>query len=194
MARTVRQLRARQLWYRPIRRLQARLPLPPLKPAQINGDRATRMREAVLEWGPGEIAQRIANADAICAGRFTFLNVAPDLPTVPWRHAPVSHLWSFNLHYFDYSLDLAWAFEQTRDPRYLNRFEDLVTDWERETANGGGDAWSPYAVSVRVINLTYSLLVLGGSLAPDFRRRLTDSLHRQVVFLSTRLEWHLLAN
>lgn len=194
LARTIVHLRVRQLWYRPIRTLQTRLPLPPLAPARLSSERLPQLRAALLECGPGDITKRIARADEICRNRFTFLNVSLDLPKVPWREAPVSHLWSFNLHYFDYAVDLAWAFQETGDPRYLARFEELVTDWESEPVDVGGDAWNPYAVSVRAINWSYVLLLTGDSLTPDFRSRFTDSLHRQVVFLASRLEWHLLGN
>jgi uncharacterized heparinase superfamily protein len=154
------------------------------------------MRIAMLEWGPGKIEMRIARANDICDHRFNFLNVSREFRSIPWNETPVSHLWSFNLHYFDYALDLAWAFQQTGNQRYLRRFEELVKDWERATRLGGsgGDAWNPYAVSVRAINWSYVLVLVGDSLDPDFRRQLTDSLHRQIVFLSSRLEWHLLGN
>jgi uncharacterized heparinase superfamily protein len=152
------------------------------------------MRAALLACGPGDIAKRISRANAVCQNRFTFLNVSQDLAKIPWSDTPVSHLWSFNLHYFDYAVDLAWAFEETRNQRYLVRLDALVTDWERETGAGSGDAWNPYVVSVRAINWSYVLLLSRDSLTPDFRRRLTDSLHRQVAFLSNRLEWHILGN
>lgn len=194
LARTILHLRVRQLWYRPIRRLQTRLPLPPLSPARLSAERVPRLRAALLECGPGDIAKRISRANEICRNRFTFLNVSLDLPKVPWHDAPASHLWRFNLHYFDYAVDLAWAFQATGDPRYLARLEELVTDWDSQAVDLGGDAWNPYAVSVRAINWSYMLLLAGHSLTPDFQRRVTDSLHRQVVFLSGRLEWHILGN
>jgi uncharacterized heparinase superfamily protein len=195
LVRTVRHLRFRQLYYRPIRRLQGRLSLPPIVPSQLNTEHVARMRATMLEWGAGESAKRIARADEICAGQFSFLNVTRDLPSVPWCDRPVSHLWSFNLHYFDYALDLAWAFHETGSPRYVARFEELVEDWERSTQAGACiDAWNPYALSVRMINWSYALILLEESLNADFRRRLIDSLHRQAVFLSRRLEWHLLGN
>lgn len=195
VVRTVRHLRFRQLYYRPIRSLQARLALPPLSPARVNDDRIARMRAVMLEWGPDDIASRVSRADDICGGRFRFLGVARDLPSVPWCDRPVSHLWSFNLHYFDYALDLAWAFYESRDPRYIGRLQELVEDWERVARRPGcPDAWNPYVVSVRLINWIYVLVLLGDSLDEDFRGRLIDSLHQQAVFLSRRLEWHLLGN
>ena len=35
-------------------------------------------------------------------------------PPVDWTARHVSHLWSYNLHYFDYALDLAWQVVNTR--------------------------------------------------------------------------------
>lgn len=152
------------------------------------------MAEAVAAWGPGEPDERLRRAGEVCAGRFTFLGHTEALPAPDWRRRHVGYLWSYNLHYFDYALDLAWAYRLSRDPRFVRRFEELADGWIAATADGAGDGWEPYPLSLRVVNWTQALLLLGDALAPAFRERLEGSLARQFALLERRLEWHILAN
>ncbi|HJQ11887.1 MAG TPA: alginate lyase family protein [Gemmatimonadaceae bacterium] len=191
---TVRYLRPRQIIYRPIRMLQARIPSKPGRSAPIDVSRIAQLGKEVIAWGPGDIDARIARANEIVRGRFTFLNKSADFSAIPWNEKPISPLWSFNLHYFDYAVDLAWAFRQTGERKYLERFQDLFNDWQRSTRHGRGDAWAPYVVSVRVVNLLWTYLLLDANLDASFGKALMDSVHRQTVYLERRLEWHLLGN
>ena len=88
------------------------------------------MRQRILAWGPDQISDRVARANEVCERRFRFLNVEREFQSIPWRGTPVGALWSFNLQYFDYAVDLAWAFHETKDSRYLRITEALLTDWE----------------------------------------------------------------
>jgi uncharacterized heparinase superfamily protein len=152
------------------------------------------MAETVAAWGPGDAEGRLRRAEDVLEGRFTFLNHSEMLPEVDWCTRYVSHLWSYNLQYFDYAIDLAWAFRITGDCRFVRRFEDLADSWIASAAPGRGDAWEPYSTSLRLVNWTYALLLLGDSLQGAFRQRLMSSLYAQSVFLERRLEFHILAN
>jgi uncharacterized heparinase superfamily protein len=194
-ARTARRLRWRQWVYRPVRRLQSRFPAPPLAgPAPaVDPARAAAMASALAAAGPGDAAARRARADAVLAGRFAFLGHEERLDAVDWTSRRVSHLWSYNLHYFDYAVDLAWAFRLTGDAAYARRFEALAGGWIAATAGGRGDGWEPYPVSLRIVNWTYARLLFGDALGA-FAAELDASLARQIGFLEQRLEWHVLAN
>ena len=193
-ARTVRHLTWRQIAYRVIRRMQRRIP--PRHHHRIEpalGDQA-RMAAVLVGVGSGDAPQRLPVADAVCRGEFSFLNTSRTLERIDWRTRYVSHLWSYNLHYFDYALDLAWAHRLTGAEQYVSRFVQLASDWITDTKDGTGDGWEPYAISVRVLNWSRALVLFGDSISPAAKTRLLLSLYDQVAFLRRRLERDLLAN
>ncbi|MFL5581443.1 MAG: heparinase II/III family protein [Gemmatimonadaceae bacterium] len=197
-ARTLRHLRPRQLLYLPLRRLQRGAPGAAGAPATAAdaprlSPRADSLRDTMIAWGPRN-EDAVARADAVLAGRFTFLNHTETLPRIDWRRRHVSHLWSYNLHYFDYAADLAWAWRLTADARYAERFVELATGWAAATAGLRGDGWEPYTVSLRVVNWASALLLLEDAVPADVRARLLASAHAQLVALERQVEWHLLAN
>jgi hypothetical protein len=194
-ARTVRHLRPVQWWYLPVRRIQAVLPQPSLAQADAppRADPAP-LAAALVRWGPGDAEGRLSRAREVRDGVFTFVGHTERLERVDWTRRYTSHLWSYNLHYFDYALDLAWAARLTGEAAFARRFAALATEWVDATAPGRGDGWEPYALSVRVVNWSYALLLLGDALDPPVRERLWGSVHRQLRYLERRLELHLLAN
>jgi len=194
-ARTVRHLRWEQWVYRPIRRLQQYLPVrvkprtqPPLD------ERFQTLADEIHAWGAGDLEYGIRRANAVLAGEFRFLNHSEQLIEIDWSQRYVSHLWSYNLHYFDYALDLAWAFLETGDKRYCGHFIDMVNSWIAGNPPGQGDGWEPYAVSLRVVNWLYALLLFGETINRATRERIEASLAMQFEYLSRRLELHILAN
>lgn len=194
LVRTARRLRWRQWLYRPLRRVQGRFPAASAAAAAVDAGRAAALLAAVRAEGPGDGAARIARADAVLEGRFDFVGHALRLDPVDWRTRHVSALWTYNLHYFDYAADLAWAFDLTGDERYVRGFEALAGSWIAATADGRGTAWDPYPVSLRVVNWTRALVLLGGAMDAGARTTVERSLHRQLRHLERRLEWHVLAN
>lgn len=76
-----------------------------------------------------------ALAEAVCAGRFTHLGLTLDLGIPPnWRGAvlPADEEWEIEWHKFAYGLDLAHAFCDTGDPRFLQTWERLVCSWMQQ--------------------------------------------------------------
>jgi uncharacterized heparinase superfamily protein len=192
--RTLRHLRWQQTAYGFWRRLQ-RPPSPGVKQrSEIAESQAQKLAVAVAELGIDPARPYMERAAEILSGRFVFLNHGETLPVIDWRRRYVSHLWNYNLHYFDYAIDLAWAYRATHDEKYSTGFEALVSSWIEGTTDGSGDGWQPYAVSLRVVNWMYSVLILGAALSPGFRGRITDSIFFQLSFLERRVEWHLRAN
>jgi uncharacterized heparinase superfamily protein len=156
--------------------------------------RADRLRQAIVELGVDPARDGIQRADQVVAGQFEFLNQREYLAPIDWTQSQFNRLWTYNLHYFNYALDLAWAFRQTGERKYPAAFEKLVSSWISSTRDGRGDAWDPYPISVRTVNWIYALLLLENSLSPEFRAGVNASLFRQLCFLERRVEWHLLGN
>jgi hypothetical protein len=195
-ARTLRHLKPEQLLYLPLRRVQARLPLPRTGPGVgMDAARAARLAAEVAAWGPGDEGARIAAADEVCRGVFRFLNHAEALGGEPaWTARQVGHLWSYHLHYFAYGVDLAWAWRITGDRGYAARFEELALGWIAATEGGRGDGWEPYALATRAIQWMEALLLFGDGVRPEARDAIGRSLWRQLAVLERRLERHLGAN
>jgi hypothetical protein len=194
-ARTARHLKPTQWLHWPLRRLQAIFPAP-ARGVRVawDAEAAARLGAVVAGWGPADAEARLCRAESILADAFCFLNHCETLPQIDWRRRHVSHLWSYNLHYFDYALDLAWAYRLTGDTRFPMRFEALVDSWCEAHRERCGDGWEPYPVSLRIVNWSYALLLFEDALSRAFRERLKASLAEQAALLSRRLELHLLAN
>jgi uncharacterized heparinase superfamily protein len=194
LADTLRHLRWEQWVYRPLRRVQSRYQRPSATSWRLDPSRVTALREAVIEWGPQDTAAHTACAERVARGEFRFLNHSEIPPRVHWRRRYVSHLWSYNLHYFDFARDLAWAYRETGDARHVERFQELASDWMEQVGEGGGDGWEPYALSLRLVNWTYAWLLFDDALEAGFRDRLLDSIAAQANHLRRNLELHLLGN
>lgn len=126
--------------------------------------------------------------EAICAGRWQFLNVSEEIGFPPdWDGERPSRLWQYNLHYFDW----LWLldFEAARD---------VVLDWiARYPDRGGRVGWEPYPTSVRLMNwcgLFFGRFRRQTQEDTDFGRALWRSLYRQCERLSRCIETHLLNN
>ena len=193
-ARTLRHLRWEQWLYRPLRALQMRRPPRPAPPGAVAVERVRALADAVRAWPTPPTPAVLRAADAVVAGRFRFLNHEEVLTQIDWQRRYVSHLWSYNLHYFDYAPELARAFRATGDVGYVRRLEVLAEGWIRGTAGGRGDGWEPYALSLRAVNWIYALLLLGEALGPAARAAMEESLRAQLAFLQRRLELHVLGN
>ncbi|HXE57617.1 MAG TPA: alginate lyase family protein [Gemmatimonadales bacterium] len=193
--RTLAPLKGSQLVYLPLRRLQRMTRARPVLARRPPGTGPVdALARALRAMGPGDESARLATAAAVLAGRFRFLNHEERLERIDWTRRQVSHLWSYNLHYFDYAVDLAWAHLLTGRREFADRFVELARGWIEGTRSGRGDGWEPYAVSVRIVNWIGALLLLGSAVEPAARQRLHRSLAAQLRWLERRLERHLLAN
>lgn len=192
---TVRHLRPGQLVYWPLRRLQRRLPPIPSRQARTaSPDRLSRIGACVEAWGPGDASSRVGRAREIVRGRLTLLNRSQAVDAIDWRRREGSHLWSYNLHYFDFALDLAWAWKLTGDAAFVRQFETLTTSWMDAMERPGGDGWDPYVISVRGVNWVYAIALLESVLGASLLERLWESLGAQMAVLNQRVEYDLGAN
>ena len=173
--RTVRHLRAEQVWGRVWFRLHK--PQPDLRPAPP-------LRYTAGVW----VVPARREPSLLEPMRFRFLNVEHLLAsgTAAWDDPQMERLWRYNLHYFD---DLNADGAAQRAP--LHRA--LVTRWIAENPAGQGTGWEPYPASLRIVNWIRWFLsadTAGDAAEPAW----LDSLAAQTRWLRCRLEWHLLGN
>jgi len=112
-----------------------------------------------------------------------FLNQSKqlDLPG-DWNNESFSKLWVYNLHYFE---DLLAESMQEKNEFHLQ----LLNRWIDENPVGFGNAWEPYTLSLRIVNILKAWL--GGL---QLNEKLFRSVHCQASYLSNDLEKHLLGN
>lgn len=113
-----------------------------------------------------------------------------------WENSDKTHLWNFNLHYLEFLIPLAAAYEETKDVRYYGCFRYYCRRWEADNREGTGDGWHPYTISLRLTNLWICIDVFKDALLkdPEFFRRLNNSMYAQYLHLQKNLELHLLGN
>ena len=79
--------------------------------------------------------RNLAVAEAVCRGRFTHAGVALDLGVEPdWLMSdfPSDAEWRIEWSKFYYGLDLAFAFRETGERKFLRAWERLVLSWIRQ--------------------------------------------------------------
>lgn len=116
-------------------------------------------------------------------GRFLFLNQEEDLgPEIDWQAPGLSHLWQYNLHYFDYlnQPDLDYDAGLALIASWINQHPP------KATAVG----WEPYPISLRLINWI-KFLTPGRETIPQY---VIESLLLQTLNLRRQIEYHLGGN
>lgn len=118
----------------------------------------------------------------IAAGRIVFLNQSVQLTSELWQASrQQSKLWRYNLHYFEALL----AADSAERARAL----ELLGDWHNACPPGTPDAWEPYPLSLRIVNM----IKYQGNGEP-LPAALLASLYQQAQYLSHIPEYHLLGN
>lgn len=136
------------------------------------------------------------SAEALMEDRITFLHESETIRWEgEWHVEGRSHLWNFNLHYFEYLHPMVKAFIDTGDKKYLDKAARMIRGWiAANPADRGGDGWSAYTISLRLTNWLAFLAAVGGELDDDFRQDMEDSMFVQYAHLSTHLEKDILGN
>ena len=113
---------------------------------------------------------------------FSFLNTNYKFSSIGWNSTKPEILWNYNLHYFDY----------INAPSYKNSYEAelyLINDWICKNHPDSSIGWSPYPLSLRVVNW------IKWSIKNNYTEDIfIKSLHDQARFLENRLEKHILGN
>lgn len=189
--RTLRHFRPQQVLWRGYQRGLARfcaIASQPLETAlSKHGYEATNAPDLALHRIAPDAA-RLARARAISEGRFTFLNRTANYSQgIDWAADGFDRLWRFNLHYFDFGLDLALAYYATRDVQYAERFIAVSSDWLASCPLGKGDAWHPYPLSLRLVNWIWAWHLFGEAIA-SFKPAMLRSMAAQARYLRLHLE------
>ena len=136
------------------------------------------------------------DVDALLRDEFLLINERHHVDLEVWNVSDASHLWNFNLHYFEYCVALAAAWRRSGDAEYLECFKRLVRSWLHACPYADGDAWHPYTISLRLVNLLICIDLFGSALSEDdaFMDALTKSMYVQYRHLLINQETHLRAN
>ncbi len=202
--RTVRHLRARQVFARIVfagrRRAYRRWPrLARLRldgPAQLSSAAASAIDAwLALKHADGLTPLQEARAAGAAERRFTFLNrtFGSMNGAVDWTAPTMSRLWQYQLHYTEYVRALALG-ARHGCASWAQAALELMEDWIGANPPGMDPGWEPYPLSVRVVEWTAALALLGDRGSAASRARVVDSLARQGRYLARHLEWHLGGN
>lgn len=126
--------------------------------------------------------------------RFTFLNRSLVLDPLDWNQRYDSHLWNYQLHYFDFAIWGAEALARRGDDRGWQCCRALIKSWVEQAHVGRSDGWDAYPLSLRVVNWIYAYALVAENESKDFLTPWRASIFRQASFLYRHLEHHLLAN
>ncbi len=108
--------------------------------------------------------------------------------TGAWKVQDASHLWNYNLHYLEFTVPLAVEYMRTGDEKYKRRWMAIVSSYI-SSAGKNSDAYEPYTISLRLVNVLIGLELLG---IKD--REIYGSLYYEYRFLQEHMETALLAN
>jgi len=134
----------------------------------------------------------LALAEQICAGRFTHAGLRLNLGTKPdWLTSafPADAEWRIEWSKFYYGLDLAAAFDETGDPKFLYTWEDLVRTWIEQVPV---DIDATDVIGRRIQNWIYAWKLFATAPAfpgftEEFADQLVDSIAAQVQYLRLNL-------
>lgn len=136
------------------------------------------------------------DVEALLNGEFLLINERHAVDITKWDVPEASHLWNFNLHYFEWGVALSASWHDAKDERCLACFKRLVRSWMEACPYGEGDAWHPYTISLRLVNWLVCIDLFGSALSEDdaFMDALTKSMYLQYRHLLINQETHLRAN
>jgi uncharacterized heparinase superfamily protein len=127
--------------------------------------------------------------------RFTFLNRRLKINPIDWNRRYESHLWNYQLHYFNYAVPAARAFVERGDERAMRACRELIVSWIEGARIGKSDGWDPYPLSLRAVNWIYAYSLIAGRYDDrQFLERWRASIYWQLDFLCSHLEYQHLAN
>jgi uncharacterized heparinase superfamily protein len=187
--RTVRHFKPQQILWRGYQRGLAKLCAKAAEPLHARLGKNVPATAPSIHFHPiTDPSALLERVDEVLAGRFTFLNQTADYAQgVDWDASGFDRLWGFNLHYFDFGLDLALAFHATGKPTYAEAFIRLATDWERRVPFARHDGWHPYPGSLRLVNWIFAWHLFDKALGPQ-QGALAESMWRQLNYLGLHLE------
>ena len=160
-----------------------------LKPVQVTNRFARRFARPRLWAGDTPTTnltkrrwETVAALPAFIVGDNTVSFLNESGPLLEWRNPDKSHLWLYNLHYFD-DLHAQHASQRATTHR------ELISHWLEANPPAIGVGWEPYPTSLRIVNWVKWLLA-GHEPLPG----MLESLYQQAHVLNQQLEYHLQGN
>ena len=145
-----------------------------------------------------DLGGAIRNARRLQNGTFELLNKEVTLGTpANWNPAGTTRLWRYNLHYFDYAIDLALLVDSEHDKSSADLLGRLFTDWIEHNPVGCGVGWHSYPIARRIVNWIQAVTLAtpqGILRDSESEAQLIGSLYQQARFLEDHLEFDLLGN
>lgn len=191
------------LYFRTIRRMKPSMVLSRLRGQRRIPERVLRGKHciqmphiAIPELDLNERYLMRFDVDAFLVNDFLLINERHKVDLSTWNVSEASHLWNFNLHYFEWGIALAACWRKTKDNRYLDCYKSLVRSWLKACPYMKGDAWHPYTISLRLVNWLIAADLFNGELENDEElfSELQISIYRQYRHLLINQETHLRAN
>ncbi|MBI1746637.1 MAG: alginate lyase family protein [Acidobacteria bacterium] len=168
--------------------------------AEFSPPRAAAWERLSRDWFSAENPPRV-DPYATLRNQFCFLNQTRSFNgAIDWRAEGMPKLWRYNLHYFDYLVDLARAHQRSSDSRFLDKMKQLTSDWINVNPWGLGEGWEPYPVSLRLVNWIKAYVMVAKSMregptdVTSFGHDFLTSLYMQATYLARSVEYHLLGN
>lgn len=188
LVRTVRHLKPQQIVHQVRHRLRPYVEQPTIFLGRENP------AYPGIRWSPGFATKLFAPGEQrnqhedLIRGNFTFLNETRTLSFPPrWIVPGASHLWQYNLHYFEWLWSL--PFPEARQ---------VTLDWiQHHTLAKGQVGWEPYPISLRLMSwcsVFFAKYHAKTRKDAAFTRQLWESIATQTRWLNNHLEFHLMGN
>lgn len=188
--RTIRRMRPSMV----AARLRTRCRIPKRYIKGVHPISAPRIAIPDLDLNPGYLSR--FDVEALLNSEFLLINERRVVNQDTWNISDASHLWNFNLHYFEWGVALASRWRETSSVCYLDCFKTRVRSWMAACTYPEGDAWHPYTISLRLINWLVAIDLFDGKIEEDdgFYSAMRESMYRQYRHLLINQETHLRAN
>ncbi len=109
------------------------------------------------------------------------------------RIGDIKYIWEMNRHLFLVPLALAYA--HTKQPKYLKKFEQLLSGWMDQNPFMLGVNWaSSLELGIRLINWTVCWHLIEGDVRPELRKRWLDCVYQHCWFIGRNLSRFSSAN
>jgi len=132
----------------------------------------------------------------ILNNKFTFLNTSTKLETLDsWCLNNNDTLWNFHLNYFDYLLDLVSQYNLIKDSKYLEKGQELIDEWIKNSTIYNKVTWAPFTISLRLINwISFYSDLIKKNFVSKIPVHVIDSIYKQNEYLKLNLENDVLGN
>jgi hypothetical protein len=151
-------------------------------------------RPAAVPPLPLPTPAQLADADKVLAGRFDIVGEEHILPPgFSWGHNPSRDKeWQIAQHKFYFAVNLAHAWRETGDPRYLVRWRDLIGSWLDQMGTGFIAASDAQVEAKRVEHWILSFLLLQGTgweqhASGEFLRRFLGRIAAEAAYITRNL-------